>query len=337
MMNDKVFLATAWDKLVRAEMNSQGDWTVDRVIEGQRINCMAADPLQPEIVYVGTQGQGVLCSLDRGRTWQPAGLDDVVVKSLAVSPHKTGTIYAGARPAYVYVTSDGGKRWAELDGFRQLPGRWYWFSPAEPPFKAYVLGLTVSPTDPNLIVAGIEAGAVVRSTDGGLTWSGHCKGADRDCHTLTFHVSNGDWIYQGGGGGAAFSKDGGVTWRHPKEGLDRNYGWACAGDSGQPDVWYFSSSPGFSWSKFRPQGHVEGDARSCIFRWSGDGPWEKLGGGLPQPLDYMAYALVTDPAAPGHLYAGLSNGDVWHSADYGDSWRQLSFNLGGIYRSMIMI
>jgi len=60
-------------------------------------------------------------------------------------------------------------------------------------------------------------------------------------------------------------------------------------------------------------------------------------GGLPQPLDYMAYALVTDPGAPGHLYAGLSNGDVWHTADFGDNWNQLPFNLRRIERSMILI
>jgi hypothetical protein len=65
-------------------------------------------------------------------------------------------------------------------------------------------------------------------------------------------------------------------------------------------------------------------------------PWQKLSGGLPDPLDYMAYALLTDPAAPGHLYAGLSNGDVWSSADYGDSWQRLPFDLGAIRRCLIM-
>ncbi len=68
-----------------------------------------------------------------------------------------------------------------------------------------------------------------------------------------------------------------------------------------------------------------------------DGAWHKLGGGLPQPLAYMAYALITDPDAPGHVYAGLSNGDVWQSTDHGDSWTKLPFNLTGIHRSMILL
>jgi photosystem II stability/assembly factor-like uncharacterized protein len=49
----------------------------------------------------------------------------------------------------------------------------------------------------------------------------------------------------------------------------------------------------------------------------------------------MAYALLTDPAAPGHLYAGLSNGDIWHTTDYGGSWAQLPVNLKGVHRSLI--
>jgi hypothetical protein len=68
----------------------------------------------------------------------------------------------------------------------------------------------------------------------------------------------------------------------------------------------------------------------------GGAGWQKLAGGLPQPLDYMAYALVTDPQNSGHLYAGLSNGEVWFSADYGDAWEKLPLNLVGI-RNMLLV
>lgn len=69
----------------------------------------------------------------------------------------------------------------------------------------------------------------------------------------------------------------------------------------------------------------------------GRGKWERLGDGLPQPLDYAPYSLLTDADAPGHLYAGLSNGDVWHTADYGESWSQLPFNLGLINWSLVTL
>jgi hypothetical protein len=69
----------------------------------------------------------------------------------------------------------------------------------------------------------------------------------------------------------------------------------------------------------------------------GGAGWEKLAGGLPEPLDFMAYALLPDPVETGHLYAGFSNGEVWHTTDFGDSWVKLPFTLGGIHSTMIMI
>jgi len=50
----------------------------------------------------------------------------------------------------------------------------------------------------------------------------------------------------------------------------------------------------------------------------------------------MVYALLTDPAAPGHVYAGLSTGAVWQSADQGETWHPLPFTLGGIHRTLLM-
>ena len=81
----------------------------------------------------------------------------------------------------------------------------------------------------------------------------------------------------------------------------------------------------------------DGSARAFIFRAEGGGSWRRLGGGLPQPLGHMPYALLTDPRAPGHLYAGLSNGDIWHTVSYGETWSQLPVKLAGIERAMIML
>src|SRR5687768_4462557 len=232
----------------------------------------------------------------------------------------------------MFVSHDGGDTWAELTGFRRIPWRRLWFSPAETPFIGYVQAIALSPTDPRHIALGIELGATVLSRDGGKSWTRHRKGALRDCHSLIFHASNGDWLYEGGGtgGGNAFSRDGGRSWSSPRAGLDRHYGWAVAADPGQPDTWYLSASPGAS------QAHSESNAQAYIFRNSGTA-WERLEGGLPQPFSHMPYALLTDPDAPGHLYAGLSNGDVLHSDNYGDQWRQLPFNMDAIHRTLVML
>ncbi len=90
-----------------------------------------------------------------------------------------------------------------------------------------VQSIALSPTDPKVIVVEIEFGAVIRSGDGGANWSGHLDGSLRDCHTMVFHKTDRDWVYESGGrgGGAAVSKDGGKNWQKQKQNLDRSYGW----------------------------------------------------------------------------------------------------------------
>lgn len=327
---NRVFLSTNGSRLARAECSANGDWSVEFLMDGLAVCCLAADPHNPTTVFAGTSGQGILRSEDRGKTWLPSGMQGQTVKSIAVSPVEPGLIVAGTKPPGVFISRDDGHTWTENESFRQIR-RWYWFSPAEKPFTPYVQAIALSPTDSGVIVAGIEAGAVVRSADGGKTWHGHRRGALRDCHSITFHASNGDWAYEGGGTGAgnAFSRDAGNTWTQMRRGLDRHYGWAAAADPARPEVMYASVSPG------PMKAHSESNAQAYIFRSDGH-TWEKLAGGLPQPLDHMPYALLTDRDAPGQLYAGLSNGDVWHTSDYGDHWHKLDVNLGRIWTAMIM-
>ena len=327
------FLSTTGRGLARAAGSADEHWSVESLLDGQEITCLAADPTHTGGVYAGTRGQGVLFSRDYGRTWSPAGLSRHTVKAISASHVDRGVIYAGTKPALLFVSRDQGQHWHELVSFRKIFSRRFWFSPAEAPFSAYVQGIALSPIDANVIVVGIEAGAVVRSTDSGKTWEDHRRGALRDCHSIAFHATHGAWTYEAGGSGAgaAISRDAGQTWAQMTAGLDRHYGWACAADPGNPEVWYVSVST----SPFKA--HGDEDAQAFIFRSAGSAPWEKLGGGLPQPLNHMPYALLTDPGAPGHLYAGLSNGDVWFSSDYGDAWEQLPFNLGGIQRTLIRL
>ena len=327
------FLATTDHGLARAEYTAARGWSVEFLLLDQDVRCLVVNPLNPDMVYAGTQGNGVLCSLDRGKTWRPCGLQGRVVKALAISPASPGTVYAGTKPACLFVSHDEGCTWTELISFRQIRSRRFWFSPAEAPFVGYVQSIALSPTDSRTIVVGIEFGAVVRSQDGGQTWTDHRKGALRDCHSLTFHVSDGDWVYEAGGTGAgvAVSRDAGVTWIQPKEGLDWHYGWAGAADPARPEIWYASVAPS-AW-----KAHSEQNARAAIVRSVGGTAWQRLRGGLPQPLSHMPYALLTDPTAPGHVYAGLSNGEVWLGTDYGDTWHHLPLNVGSINRTLLLL
>ena len=338
MEKNKKFLATTGNVLNSVEMEN-GEWCKKIVLENLRINSLIQDPNNPKNIYAATQHDGILVSHNSGDHWENIGLNKVCVKSLAINPKDPKTIYAGCKPLSLNVTKNGGSSWEELEGLKKAR-KWWWFSPAEPPeWTPFVQALTISPANPNVILAGIEVGGVLRSEDGGITWSNHLRGADQDCHSLKFHPSDANWVYQGGGGGAAVSQDGGITWKKPKNGIGTKYGWMIAADAQRPEVWYLSASefPSLWRGDFIPPAHRDGKAKAHIYRKVGGAAWEQLSGGLPEPLNYMAYALIPDPNLSGHLYAGLSNGDVWHTENYGDNWSKLPFNLGGIHNSMVMI
>jgi hypothetical protein len=261
----EVFLAATRSGIARATCERR--WTVENVLRDRRVHCFAVDPLEPGVVFAGTEDGEIARSSDRGATWRWAGaIPGRPIRSLAASPHEAGVLYAGVRPAAIFRSPDGGASWTELTGFRRIRGRRLWFSPAGKPFTAYVQGLALSPQDPGVVVAGVELGAVVRSRDGGETWSAHRRGALRDCHSLGFHATDGRWVYEGGYGGGAVSRDAGETWSRPREGLDRTYGWAVAADPARPEVWYVAAAPG------PRQAHGAGPAEACIFRKVGEAP-----------------------------------------------------------------
>jgi hypothetical protein len=330
-MNGSVFLATYDKGVARAERGPGGQWTTSQVATEHLVTCLAAGSTGTPVLYAGTR-DGMLRSDDCGLTWHRCGMEGEIVKSVAVSPHDSQTIYAGTKPARFFISRDGGHSWAESAGFRRIPNRWWWFSPAElPDRRAYVISIAPSPTDANVILAGIEFGAVVRSVDGGHSWTRHRTGALRDCHSLKFHETNGNWAYEAGGtgGGAAYSRDGGRSFHKAKSSLAKNYGIVCAADPEHPEIWYVSVAPS-------PMNAFGQRPEIYLYRATGGAGWQPIGW-ADHPLPVAVTALTTVAGASGELYAGLYNGDVWHSGNYGDTWEKLAFNLGGIWPSLIVI
>jgi photosystem II stability/assembly factor-like uncharacterized protein len=330
-MTNRTFLAGTDQGIARAEMNADGQWRVEHLAGGHKVTCLARHPAEADILYAGTR-DGVIYSIDTGRSWQPLGLAGQIVKSIAISSHDPAIMYAGTKPALIFKSEDGGRTWRELESFRRIPNRWWWLSPAEPPdLRAYVIDIALSPSEPDVLLAGIEFGAVIRSDDGGQTWSRHLSGTLRDCHSLKFHAGDGRWAYQAGGtgGGASFSRDGGRTWTKAGKGLAKHYGIVCGADGERPDVWYVcvGSSP---FSAFGD------DPQVYLYRANGGAGWQPIGW-QDHPLTETPTALVSVPDRPGHLYAGLKSGDVWHTADYGDNWQKLPFNLGAIWFALLVL
>jgi photosystem II stability/assembly factor-like uncharacterized protein len=278
--------------------------------EGSGIQCVARDPRQPDVLIGGARGGGVWRSTDAGESWKQVDFPEADVFSVSVSP-ADGALYAGCEPSMLFVSRDGGESWRELESLRAIPSAPTWSFPPRP-WTSHVRWIAPSPHDPGLLLAGIELGGVMRSEDGGETWSDHRPGAQLDCHSLAWHPTVEGRAYEAAGGGAAWSSDGGATWAAADEGRDRHYTWAVAADPDDADSWFVSASTGpFA-------AHGRGSAQAVVYRWEGDGPWQPLDS-LPRPLDAMPYAFAF---VDGQLVMGLSDGTVYASADRGETWEQ---------------
>jgi photosystem II stability/assembly factor-like uncharacterized protein len=315
--------ATTGESFARLD-EADGSWRVETSLFGNRARCLAVDPRNPNTVYVGLGDDGLRKTSDAGRTWVEAGLAGEQVFSVAVSA-ADGAVYAGTEPSALYRSDDGGENWRELSGLLELPSRPTWSFPPRP-WTSHVRWIAPSPHDADVLLAGIELGGLMRSTDGGETWDDHRPGAQPDVHSLAWHPRSAGRAYEAGGGGAAWSEDGGDTWQPADDGRDRHYTWSVAVDPEDPELWYVSASTG----AFAAHGRRGGDPQARVYRRAHEGGWIPLAAGLPEPLPAMPYALVAVEA--GRVFAGLANGELWESEDRGDGWRrcELSEPLPGI-------
>jgi hypothetical protein len=310
----RLYAATG-DAVVRLTEDERG-WTAEPVLPARGARCVACSG---EVVLAGTP-LGVEVSENGGEGWFDPELPERDVFSVAISP-ADGALYAGTEPSRLFRLPAGGTSWEALDSLLELPSQPTWSFPPRP-WTSHVRWIAPSPHDAGLLLVGIELGGLMRSEDGGETWEDHRPGAQRDVHSLAWHPSAPGHAYEAGGGGAAWSNDGGRTWTPADEGRDRHYTWAVAADSGDPETWYVSASTGpFA-------AHGRGDPQARLYRWRGEGPWQPIAGGLPEPLDAMPYALV---ATGGRLFAGLADGRIYETRDAGDSWAPLDVRLPALH------
>ncbi|HEV3454994.1 MAG TPA: hypothetical protein VHG32_00470 [Thermoanaerobaculia bacterium] len=116
------------------------------------------DPASPSTVYaLETAAPDLFKSIDRGVTWQPAGAAIGNFTALRVDPASSSTLYAAAG-GYLEKSTDGGNIW-------QIA-----YSPADPAHHG-VATVAVAPTVPTSVYGVVADTGVVRSVDGGLSWS----------------------------------------------------------------------------------------------------------------------------------------------------------------------
>jgi photosystem II stability/assembly factor-like uncharacterized protein len=310
-MSVRLYAATG-DAVARVDGSAGEGWTATLSLVGSGAQCLAVDPAETETVYVGLREKGVWRTDDGGASWVDCDLPAAAVFSVAVSA-ADGAVYAGTEPSALYRSDDRGRAWRELEGLLDLPSRPTWSFPPRP-WTSHVRWIAPNPHEPDIVLAGIELGGLMRTTDRGETWQDHRPGAQPDVHSLAWHPTAHGRAYEAGGGGAAWSDDWGETWRPADDGRDRHYTWSVTVDPEDPELWYLSASTGpFA-------AHRRGsDPQAHLYRYR-NGSWETLGGGLPDPLPAMPYALAV---GDGRVFAGLANGEICESADTGDTWRRL--------------
>lgn len=303
-------------------VRDRGGWRSEPALRGRRCRAIAVDPGRPGRVFCGTADRGLWRSDDGGPSWAPVGegIAHPHVASVAVSAAErgdggAGVVYAGTEPSAVFRSADGGATWRELGGLLELPSADTWSFPPKPETH-HARWIAPDPLVAGRLFVAIEAGALVRSEDGGRTWQDRTPGGPIDTHTLIVHPRLRGRLYSAAGDGWFESHDGGATWRTPADGLRHDYLWSCAVDAEDPELIVVSAAA----SPFTA--HSAAGAESWLYRRAGGRPWAAVRAGLPEPAGTTISSLAADPAERGVLFAANNHG-VFRSPDFGASWRRL--------------
>lgn len=305
-------------------------WSVEAHLTDQRPESVAIDPADPNRLYAGTWGNGVFRSGDGGRNWEgvSAGIPHPQISAVAVgfpNDGSSGPLYVGTEPSTLSRSDDGGQSWRELPGLLELPSSSRWSFPPKPETH-HVRWIETDPVVTARLFVAIEAGALVRSPDGGDSWIDRVQGGPIDTHTAASHAEAGGRLYSAAGDGYFESRDGGESWSRPMGGLQHGYLVGVAVDPGDPDTVVVSGASG-PYVSYRPS-----NAEAYVYRKSGDGPFDLAMDGLPQAAGTVASRLATHPAEPGTFYAANNHG-LFRSEDAGASWRPVEVDWPeGVFR-----
>ena len=300
------------------------DWTVEHHLQERSVECVAVDPLVSSRVYCGTLGHGVWRSDDGGRSWEQTGpgITHPAVMAVAISSTESldeaGVVYAGTEPSGVFRSTDGGASWSESAGLLSLPSKATWSFPPRPDTH-HVRWIEPDPVATGRLYVAIEAGALVRTQDGGHTWEDRVSSGPYDTHTAATHRLAPDRVYSAAGDGYFESRDAGRKWARHMEGLRHRYLVGIAVDQEDPDAVIVSCADG-PWSAYDPP-HAE----SYVYRRSGEQAWQVAMDGLPDAAGTSVSRFAAHPDVPGAIYAA-NNHAVYHSTDAGRRWTALDIS-----------
>lgn len=330
------------------------------------IGDVTISPSNPNIVWVGTgeanifrssmAGAGVYKSIDAGETWQYMGLGGThTIPRIIVHPTNPDIVYVAAsghewtnnQERGLYKTTDGGKSWEKILYVDEQTG---------------VIDLVMDPEDTNVLYAstwqrirkfwndprneeGYKGSGVLKSTDGGKTWSAINRGLPQPQHRgrigLDLCRSKSNVIY-------AFIDNYDLAAKQPEEGEKDSYGRPKKKNIKGAEV-YRSDDGGMNWRKVSESNEYMGRL-SSTYGWvfgqirvdpSNENTIYVMGimlhvsydgGKTFKPLRGMHgdhHALWIDPDNSKYIVNG-NDGGVVISYDGGTSWRQFTHNLPAV-------
>jgi photosystem II stability/assembly factor-like uncharacterized protein len=236
------------------------------------------------------------------------------------------TVYAGVEDAALFRSTDGGQSWNELAGLRGHGTGPHW----QPGAGGMCLHtIILDPGDPKRIFIAISAAGAFRTDDGGVTWKpinhglfsqyipdptaevGHCV------HHVAMHPSRPGVLFMQKHWDVMRSDDAGDNWREVSGNLPTDFGFVIDVHAHEPETIYVVPIKSDS-------EHYVHDAKMTVYRSrTGGNEWEALTKGLPQSNCYVNVlrdAMSVDSLDPCGVYFGTTGGQVYVSADGGDSW-----------------
>jgi|SRR5579875_156803 hypothetical protein len=329
---------------------------------GWEVYHVAGSPVDPDRIWASQTsswfGQVVQRSDDGGSTWQPVGNDFSYdgepgthlwydgsprpwsftrIWHLEPSLGDATTVWAGAQDAALFRSADGGSTWRELTGLRRHPSGPGWQPGAGGLCLHTVL---LHPQDPSRLLVAISAAGVFTSRDGGETWAAANRGlrsegvlADPDAevghcvHKVVAHPSAPEVLYMQKHWDVMRSDDWGASWYEVSGDLPSDFGFAIAVHAHEPSTVYVVPIKSDS-EHYPPEGRLR------VYRSrTGGGDWEPLTQGLPQAHCYVNVlrdAMAVDSLDPCGVYFGTTGGQVYASADAGDTWTAVARDLPAV-------
>ena len=348
------FILTADGKRERWEISGPhfGGWEIYHV---------KASPAEPDRLYAsqtsGWFGQVIQRSDDGGNTWQAAGnefkYDGVPgthqwydgtqhpwefkrVWHLEPSPTDPDTVYAGVEDAGLFKTADAGGTWQELPGLRSTKG--HLWQPGAGGMCLHTIILDAK--RPERIFIAISAAGAFRSDDGGKTWKAVNRGLkspyelpDPDAevghcvHRIAMHSSRPDVLFMQKHWDVMRTDNAGDSWYEISGNLPSDFGFPIEVHAHEPETIYVIPIKSDS-EHFPPDGKLR------VYRSrTGGNEWEPLTRGLPQQdcyVNVLREASAVDSLEPCGVYFGTTGGQVYLSAESGETWTPIVRDLPAV-------